>query len=123
MKRLKLDDIQNAPDLPTKEIELPEWEVSVVVQGLSKADAVEINKIAEDENGVRDDTQFEKELLMKGLKDPELESLSDVDKFYEKATPAMIDKMIMGIYQCMAWTKGEQADIAEQFPEQERTCI
>ena len=40
MKRLKLDDIQNAPDLPTKEIELPEWEVSVVVQGLSKADAV-----------------------------------------------------------------------------------
>ena len=118
MKRLKLNDIQNAPDLPTKEIELPEWEVSVVVQGLSKADAVEINKIAEDENGVRDDTQFEKELLMKGLKDPELESLSDVDKFYEKATPAMIDKMIMGIYQCMAWTKGEQADIAEQFPEQ-----
>ena len=55
---------------------------------------------------------------MKGLKDPELESLSDVDKFYEKATPAMIDKIIMGIYQCMAWTKGDQADIAEQFPEQ-----
>ena len=47
MKRLKLDDISNAPALPIKEVELPEWDATVIVTGLTKADAVEINKLSE----------------------------------------------------------------------------
>ena len=118
MKRLKLDDISNAPQLPEKEIELEMWDASVIVQGLTKADTVEINELSENEDGVRDDVLFEKNLLLKGLKDPALESLDDVNKFYAKATPMVIDKILIGIYQCMAWTKEDQAEIADKFPEQ-----
>ena len=43
MKRLKLEDISNPPALKTQEVELEQWNKSVVVQGLTKADTVEIN--------------------------------------------------------------------------------
>jgi hypothetical protein len=55
---------------------------------------------------------------MKGMKDPELESLEDVEKFYSNATPQIIDQILLGVYKCMAWTKEDQASVAEQFPEQ-----
>ena len=116
MKRLKLDDISNAPALPTKEIELPEWDATVIVTGLTKADAVEINKLSE-VDGVRDEVLFEKHLLQKGLKDPEFDTLEQVEEFYSKATPTIVDKVLIGIYRCMAWTKEDQANIADQFPE------
>ncbi len=116
MKRLKLDDISNAPALPIKEVELPEWDATVIVTGLTKADAVEINKLSEDD-GVRDEVLFEKHLLQKGLKDPEFDTLEQVEEFYSKATPTIVDKVLIGIYRCMAWTKEDQANIADQFPE------
>ena len=56
--------------------------------------------------------------LLKGLKDPEFETLDQVDEFYSKATPSIVDKILIGIYRCMAWTKEDQANIADQFPEQ-----
>ena len=59
MKRLSLDDISNAPSLPEKEIEIPEWDATVLVTGLTKADAVEINELSE-KDGVRDEVLFEK---------------------------------------------------------------
>lgn len=117
MKRLKLDDISNAPDLPEKEIELEQWDASVIVKGLTKANTVEINQLSENEDGVRDDVLFEKYLLLKGLKDPEMDSLAEVDDFYTKATPQIVDKILIGIYRCMAWTKEDQANIADQFSE------
>jgi hypothetical protein len=116
MKRLKLDDISNAPALPEKEIEIPEWDATVIVTGITKADAVEVNKLSE-VDGVRDEVLFEKHLLLKGLKDPEFESIEQIEEFYSKATPTIVDKVLIGIYRCMAWTKGEQAEIADQFPE------
>ena len=118
MKRLKLEDISNPPALKTQEVELEQWNKSVVVQGLTKADTVEINELSEYEDGIRDDVLFEKYLLLKGLKDPELESLEDVEKFYSKATPQIIDQILLGVYKCMAWTKEDQANIADQFREE-----
>ena len=38
MKRLKLEDISNPPALKTQEVELEQWNKSVVVQGLTKAE-------------------------------------------------------------------------------------
>jgi hypothetical protein len=116
MKRLTLDDISNAPSLPEKEIEIPEWEATVLVTGLTKADTVEINELSEVE-GVRDEVLFEKHLLLKGIKEPQLDDLDQVEEFYSKATPAIIDKILIGIYRCMAWTKEDQASIASEFPE------
>jgi hypothetical protein len=107
MKRLKLDDISNAPSLPVKEIEIPEWEATVLV---------EINELSEVE-GVRDEVLFEKYLLLKGLKDPEFDNLEQIEEFYSKATPSIVDKVLIGIYRCMAWTKEDQASIASEFPE------
>ena len=117
MKRLSLDDISKAPSLPEKEIEIPEWDASVLVTGLTKADAVEINELSE-KDGVRDEVLFEKHLLLKGLKDPQFDNLEQVEEFYSKATPSIVDKVLIGIYRCMVWTKEDQANIASQFPEQ-----
>ena len=116
MKRLSLDDISNVPSLPEKEIEIEQWNASVLVTGLTKADAVEINEISEVE-GVRDEVLFEKHLLLKGLKEPQLDNLEQVEDFYSKATPQIVDKILIGIYRCMAWTKEDQREISEQFPE------
>ena len=116
MKRLSLDDISNVPSLPEKEIEIEQWDASVLVTGLTKADAVEINEISEVE-GVRDEVLFEKHLLLKGLKEPQLDNLEQVEDFYSKATPQIVDKILIGIYRCMAWTKEDQASIASEFPE------
>ena len=116
MKRLTLDDISNAPSLPEKEVEIPEWKATVLVTGLTKADTVEINELSEVE-GVRDEVLFEKHLLLKGIKEPQLDDLDQVEEFYSKATPAIIDKILIGIYRCMAWTKEDQASIASEFPE------
>jgi len=122
MKRLSLDDISNAPSLPEKEIEIPEWDATVLVTGLTKADAVEINELSE-KDGVRDEVLFEKHLLLKGLKEPQFEDIDQVEEFYSKATPSIVDKVLIGIYRCMAWTKEDQASIASQFPEQWRIGI
>ena len=116
MKRLSLDDISNAPSLPEKEIEIPEWDASVLVTGLTKADAVEIN-VKSEKDGVRDEVLFEKHLLLKGLKEPKFDDLNQIEEFYIKATPGIVDKILIGIYRCMAWTKEDQASIASQFPE------
>ena len=116
MKRLTLDDISNAPYLPEKEVEIPEINATVLVTGLTKADTVEINELSEVE-GVRDEVLFEKHLLLKGLKEPQLDDLDQVEDFYSKATPAIIDKILIGVYRCMAWTKEDQASIASEFPE------
>ena len=58
MKRLKLDDISNFPALPEKEIEISEWDATVIVTGLTKADAVKINQLSE-VDGVRDEVLFD----------------------------------------------------------------
>ncbi len=116
MKRLTLDDISKAPSLPEKEIEIPQWNATVLVTGLTKADTVEINELSEVDD-VRDEVLFEKHLLLKGLKEPQLDDLDQVEEFYSKATPAIIDKILIGIYRCMAWTKEDQASIASEFPE------
>ena len=84
MKRLSLDDISNAPSLPEKEIEISEWDASVLVTG---------------------------------LKEPQFDDLNQVEEFYSKATPSIVDKILIGIYRCMAWTKEDQASIASEFPE------
>ena len=56
--------------------------------------------------------------MIKGLKDPELDSIEDVDNFYSNATSQVIDQILLGIYKCMAWTKEDQAKLADKFPEQ-----
>ena len=46
-----------------------------------------------------------------------LDNLEQVEGFYSKATPQIVDKILIGIYRCMAWTKEDQREISEQFPE------
>tara|TARA_R100001440_G_scaffold37494_2_gene56806 strand:- start:3737 stop:4087 length:351 start_codon:yes stop_codon:yes gene_type:complete len=116
MKRLKIEDISNAPSLPEKEIEIPEWDASVIVTGLTKADSVEINELST-VDGVRNEVLFEKHLLLRGLKDPQFDDIEHIEELYQKATPTIVDKILIGIYRCMAWTKEDQREIAEQFSE------
>ena len=42
MKRLNVSDIQGLPDVPTKEIELKDWNVSIRIKGITKAMQIDL---------------------------------------------------------------------------------
>ena len=41
-KILNLDDIKSLPDVPTKTIDIPQWNVSIKVKGISKKMQIEL---------------------------------------------------------------------------------
>jgi len=41
LKRLKLEDINSLPNVPSKELEIEEWGVSIEIQGINKATQIE----------------------------------------------------------------------------------
>ena len=49
MKRLNDNDIQDLPDVPTKEIELKDWNVSILIQGITKAMQIELGAMLDKE--------------------------------------------------------------------------
>jgi len=42
MDYLNINQIKNIPDVPEKEIEIPEWNAKILVKGLSKSTQVKL---------------------------------------------------------------------------------
>ena len=80
-KRLVVSDIAQLPNVPTQILDIPEWKVSVKIQGITKAKQIEIAKIVEDKN--IDAFQYQKVLLQHCIVEPKLTD-KDVDALYEK---------------------------------------
>lgn len=110
MKRLSIDDITSLPDVPTKELEIEEWKVSIVLRGMTKSMQVELGKLLEDDK--LDAFDYQKKLLVTCVLEPELAE-EDVEKLYEKDS-AVIDNIFLAINELNGI--GVSAE-AEQFPE------
>lgn len=61
---LTLQEIKEASDLPREEVEVPEWGGSVVVQGVSVAQGMDLLKQMQVEGGKPDDIDPEKAALL-----------------------------------------------------------
>ena len=81
MKRLSKEGIKNLPDVPTKVIELPKWEVSIQIQGISKAMQIELGRIIDAED--TDAFDYQKQLLKACVVEPELDD-EMIDELYKR---------------------------------------
>ena len=80
-KILNLDDIKSLPDVPTKTIDIPQWNVSIKVKGISKKMQIELGRLI---NGEQTDAfDYQKALLKASVVEPELSDES-IDELYEK---------------------------------------
>ena len=101
MKRLTVDGISSLPDVPTQDLKITDWDVSV---------RIELGKLLE--TGELDAFDYQKKLLMTCVTDPKL-SEEDVDKLYEKDAQ-VIDQIFLAINDLNGI--GGSAT-AEEFPE------
>ena len=111
MKRLSKEDIKKLPDVPSKELEIPEWNCSILLQGISKAMQIELGRIATDDD--KDAFEYQKELLKVCIVEPDLDE-KDIDELYEKDSQT-IDKIFLAINDLNGI--GGSGDLAEQFSE------
>ena len=81
VKRLTLNDIDNLPNVPTQELVIPEWNVSILLQGITKAKQVELAKLVDDKDV--DAFDYQKLLLKICVVEPKLDDEA-IDKLYEK---------------------------------------
>ena len=69
-KILNLDDIKSLPDVPTKTIDIPQWNVSIKVKGISKKMQIELGRLI---NGEQTDAfDYQKALLIASVVEPKL---------------------------------------------------
>ena len=81
MKRLTTDDIKSLPDVPTQELKIEQWGVSIVIQGITKAMQIELGEMLDKEEMSAFD--YQKQLLLHCVIEPKLE-LKDIVNLYEK---------------------------------------
>jgi hypothetical protein len=80
-KILNLDDIKSLPDVPTKTIDIPQWNVSIKVKGISKKMQIELGRLI---NGKETDAfDYQKALLKASVVEPELTDEA-IDELYNK---------------------------------------
>tara|TARA_B100000287_G_C20588778_1_gene763347 strand:+ start:293 stop:637 length:345 start_codon:yes stop_codon:yes gene_type:complete len=114
MATLSLDDIKNSIDLETQTIDVPEWNGSLEVKGLTKAEQVKIRKAQESENGLST-VEFEKMILIAGIVEPKVDEKS-IDVLYEKSA-TVVDRVLSTILNTSGLTEGVQQEIADEFQE------
>lgn len=93
VKRLSIDDIDNLPNVPTKEIVIDEWNVSILLKGITKAKQIQLAKLIEDKEV--DAFEYQKELLKVCVVEPELDD-DAIKKLYEKDSK-IIDQINIAI--------------------------
>jgi hypothetical protein len=93
LKKLKIEDIKNLPNVPSKTYEIKEWGFSIEIQGISKAKQIELGRIVEANE--TDAFDYQKELLKACIVEPEL-SDKDIDELYKKDS-AIIDNIFLEI--------------------------
>ena len=65
MDILDLNNLEKLPDVPIKEIEIPEWNARVIVKGLTKKMQVELARISNADD--KDAFDYQKALLKQVL--------------------------------------------------------
>ena len=113
MEYLNINKLNNIPDVPTKEIEIPEWKAKVKVKGLTKKMQVELARISNAENS--DAFDYQKALLKASVIEPQLDDEA-IELLYDKDA-SVIDKLFVEIANLNGVGGDVQQDMAEQFQE------
>lgn len=114
MEILNLDNIKNIPDVPVKEIEIPEWKAKIQVKGLTKKMQVELARISTDEG--KDAFDYQKALLKASVINPKLDD-DALDNLYEKDA-IVIDRIFVEIADLNGIGGEVQAEMSDEFQEQ-----
>ena len=113
MDFLDLNKLQDLPNVPVKDIEIPEWNAKVKVKGLTKKMQVELARISTAEDS--DAFDYQKALLKASVIEPQLDDEA-IEMLYEKDA-TVIDKLFVEIADLNGVGGDVQQDIAEQFQE------
>lgn len=93
MKRLSINDLSKIPSVPEEVYEIEEWDVSVVIRGMTKGMQVKLGKLLNSEG--TDAFDYQRELLKVCIVEPELTD-EDIDQLYSKDSK-VIDKIFLKI--------------------------
>jgi|TARA_R100000734_G_C3290811_1_gene82647 hypothetical protein len=113
MEFLDLNKLQDLPNVPVKDIVIPEWKAKVKVKGLTKKMQVELARISTAEDS--DAFDYQKALLKASVIEPQLDDEA-IEMLYEKDA-TVIDKLFVEIADLNGVGGDVQQDIAEQFQE------
>jgi hypothetical protein len=114
MEILNLDNINKIPDVPVKEIEIPEWEAKIQVKGLTKKMQVELARISTDDG--KDAFDYQKALLKASVINPQLDD-DAIDNLYEKDA-VIIDRIFVEIADLNGIGGDIQTEMSDEFQEQ-----
>jgi len=112
LKRLNKEELNKLPDIPTMEFEIPEWKVSLLLQGISKKMQIDLGRIVNIEDS--DAFEYQKELLKACVKEPELDD-DFIDELYEKDSK-VIDRIFLAINE-LNGIGGTESDEGSEFQE------
>ena len=92
-KRLTLEDLASIPNVPTEEVFIPQWDRTILVQGISKATQIKLGRLinADDTDALDDDA---------------------INMLYEKES-TVIDQIFVALNDINGL--GGQGDLADQF--------
>ena len=93
MKRLSINDLSKIPSVPEEVYEIEEWDVSVLIRGMTKGMQVKLGKLLNSEG--TDAFDYQKELLKVCIVEPELTD-EDIDMLYSKDSK-VIDTIFLKI--------------------------
>tara|TARA_R100001510_G_C7620728_1_gene181693 strand:+ start:510 stop:851 length:342 start_codon:yes stop_codon:yes gene_type:complete len=113
MDFLDLNKLKDLPNVPVKDIVIPEWKTKVKVKGLTKKMQVELARISTADDS--DAFDYQKALLKASVIEPQLDDEA-IDMLYEKDA-TVIDKLFVEIADLNGVGGDVQQDIAEQFQE------
>ena len=113
MDFLDLNKLKDLPNVPVKDIVIPEWKAKVKVKGLTKKMQVELARISTADDS--DAFDYQKALLKASVIEPQLDDEA-IDMLYEKDA-TVIDKLFVEIADLNGVGGDVQQDIAEQFQE------
>mgnify|MGYP005996599291 FL=1 len=113
MEILNLENIKDIPDVPVKEIEIPEWNAKIQVKGLTKKMQVELARISTDEG--KDAFDYQKALLKASVINPVLDD-DAIDKLYEKDA-SVIDKVFIERADLNGIGGDVQTEMSDEFQE------
>jgi len=111
MDILNLENIKNLPDVPVKEIEIPEWNAKVVVKGLTKKMQIELARISQADD--KDAFDYQRALLKASLIEPVLDD-ETLEVLYDKDA-TVIDKIFVEIANLNGIGGDIQTEMSDEF--------
>ena len=108
-KRLTLEDLASIPNVPTEEVFIPQWDRTILVQGISNATQIKLGRLINADD--TDAFDYQKELLKVSVLEPKLDD-DAINMLYEKES-TVIDQIFVALNDINGL--GGQGDLADQF--------